>query len=164
MRLPAVEGEATSDLFVGMSEPLSNHWLRRRDATAPARHGGGKVALILVQVRDDQVEVAKETLSQVVESIMAADGTVFHVVSALVIGTFDFGVTDWAGAERRCEAAAHSVQGKLRERVKVLYGMCDAIYGNFGTPTRIQHGPFIKGLEGLLERLRDLDFGAAQKV
>jgi hypothetical protein len=123
-----------------------------------------KVSLILVQVKDDDVVEASALISKAVDGIHSAGGTVFHIVSAIVIGTFDFGHEDRTDAEKRCEAAAHSLQRTLGTGCKIMYGVSDATYGNFGTPTRIQYGPFIRRISDLFAHLQSLDFGAFEKL
>lgn len=123
-----------------------------------------QISLILVQVKDDDIERASGLISQLVDSITAANGTVFHIVSSIVIATFDFGAEVPPNAEKRCDVTANTLQQALGINGKILFGNCEAKYGNFGSPTRIQFGPFIPRLSDLLSQLGNLDFGAIQRI
>jgi len=144
---------------------FEKHWLRSEGEQSSQTMGqisqenSKTVPLLLVQVRDDQVDQASNLIAKTVESILAADGTVFHIISSIVIATFDFGFNNSDDAEKRCEAAAHSVSQLLQNDGKILYGLHAAVYGNFGTPTRMHYGPFIRDIGNLLEQLRNLEFG-----
>ena len=130
----------------------------------PAQQSPKKVPVMLVQVRDDDIERAASLIATVVESVSAADGTIFHIISSIIVATFDFGFNDLTDAESRCQAAAQSVHRILQNDCKILYGSPVAIYGNFGTPTRIHHGPFFRGISDFLEQLRKMDFGSVDTL
>lgn len=130
----------------------------------PGQQSPKKVPLMLVQVKDDEIERAASLIATVVDSVSAADGTIFHIVSSIIIATFDFGFDDLADAESRCQTAAQSVHRILQNDCKILYGSSVGIYGNFGSPTRIHHGPFFRGISDFLEQLRNMEFGSVRTL
>ena len=122
------------------------------------------VQLLLVQVKDKDVEQASALISEVVEEITMAEGTIFHIVSAIIIATFDFGSRADANPEVQCEAVVSSLRKRLGNDISALYGMCIAVYGNFGSPNLMHYGPFIHNMSDLLAQLRNLELGSFQKI
>jgi hypothetical protein len=122
------------------------------------------VALLLVGLRDDDISQISSHISQAIDLIHAQNGTVFHVVSSIVIATFDFGADPPSDPEKRCEIAAENIRLGMGKRAKALYGDCKAVYGDFGSPTRIHFGPFIPRLSSLVRQLQNLDFGTVSKL
>ena len=148
-----------------MKDSDADSWLRK--LPEGGNDVGSKVKmvpLILVQISDDPVGQVAVRIAQSVEAIMAAEGTVFHIISAIVIGTFDFGHAVQTENDDRCEATAFAVHNILAANGKIIYGRCGVIYGNFGSPTRMQYGPFIPRIGDLLHELRGLEFGAIHKL
>jgi hypothetical protein len=145
---------------------LAKRWMRSekqlpRDSTVEGSQRIQKnVCFVFVQVKDDEVEHSSLLIDKALESIWTFDGTVFHVVSSIIIATFD----DCDDAETRCEAAVRQLHHHLEKECRILYGTRPAVYEKLGTPTRISYGPFFRGIGDLLEQLRNLEFGAVRRL
>ena len=118
--------------------------------------------ILFVQVAEDNAEKSNDFINEVVDIIHSNSGTILHVISSIIIACFDSKSPSEAG--RLCSSASGAVRDRLRQNAKSLYGECRAIYGNFGSPTRMYHGPFIPGISDLIEELRELDFGSSRLI
>lgn len=115
--------------------------------------------MLFVHVKDDDADAAAALIAQVVDTVHQHGGTVLHIISAIVIGLFDSDGGMSVKSALECSLTADAIHRRLGQNAKVLYGLCRALRGNFGSTTRVNVGPFIPGVSEILERLRRLDFG-----
>jgi len=145
------------------SDELSKiHDLQKTDPSA--KQARRNVAVLFVELQCDELDHVSSLISKAIDLIHIQKGTVFNVVSSVVIATFDFGIDHPPDPEGRCEIAAESILRVIGNKAKTLYGTCQGIYGDFGSPTRIQFGPLIPRLSGLIQDLHYMDFGSIQKL
>jgi hypothetical protein len=146
--------------FFGIGKTKKEARLKAMLGDVPTRQFGS-VALLMAQISDDDIERAHALIAQSVDLILkSSGGMVFHMVSAIIISTFDFGVNDFGDAQKECERVANLLHQTLGDNVKILFGTCEGNYLNLGSGVRMQFGPFIKGMDQLLKRLIGLKFGS----
>ena len=132
-------------------------------ASTPVHDEPKSVALLIVEVRADDIERVRALISECVNLIGESGGTVFNIVSTLIICTFDYLNADFAQAEGRCQKAAEVLRTKLNTHGRVVFGTCEGIYGLFGSEGRFTLGVLVKNMSELLDRLRSVEFGNLER-
>jgi len=123
-----------------------------------------QVVLLLVELRDVDVNKTNILISRVIERIHNGQGTVYNVVGGIVMATFDRAFQDFADASRQCETTAMSLGKVFGEEGRVVYGIRPGKYHVFGTRTNQRNVIFLPQVGDLILQLRKIAFGTVRKL
>jgi hypothetical protein len=138
--------------------------LEHREEMNADKPGWENIPILLVELKGEEISKISALIAQTTDLIHSQNGTVLHIVSAIVIATFDPGKDPGSEYQLMCEITAQKIHHQIGTEAKILYGLCKAIDGNFSSPHRIHVGPFIPNLRGLMHQLGNLRFGASEKL
>ena len=124
----------------------------------------GELALLMVEVNDDDPRVANSLISKIQDEVSNAKGEVRHLFGALIIATFDRTMPDFAEAQRRSEQTANSLQRSLANQAKVLYGKRRGFYRQVGPENNRRNIIFLIRFDELIAQLSSAEFGTMKEI
>lgn len=122
------------------------------------------IVYMVIQVRDDPIDNVPAIISKVVQIIIDNGGIVTTICSSLIVATFCFSIDNKIDGLDSCNKAVRLLLDCIGDNIKIVYGIKDGLYGNLGSPIRMQYGPLIPSIASDLEALFMLHFGESKQM
>ena len=123
----------------------------------------GNITYLIVQMKDDTVAKTSSIIKKVIKIIMKNDGFAACYLSSFVIATFGFPFNDDEDAYTLCKNTCEMLINDLKSEIKILYGVDEGIFDDWGEADLAVYGPIISNVSEKIDMLLKLDFGKYSK-
>jgi len=120
---------------------------------------GGIVHLILIQIKDDNLDEVEGLLASASDILMRREFTITSVTALLIVATCGFPFRELENPKEICKQTAKELTDSHFGKLKVLYAAVAGRIGLYGHPKIKWYGPLLPKFDLMLKQLVELNYG-----
>jgi hypothetical protein len=118
---------------------------------------------IVIEVDGSEPETVSATLARIYDIFGEHQATYPSIAGGLLISCLGTFYPEMDSPELRTRIV-NTVLSRLGDKVRIMHGQCDGIFGIYGSTLRSQYDAIIPGFTEIHDELRQMDYGTAKEV